>query len=87
MHVYSVARKVGGVVALTAGACLQAIRNIMPPVFKVESTVEARSTGDLPPPLNMRLLPPMMIVEKGESLAEFMARKEPDFFTSLQVAF
>ena len=65
---------------------VQAIKEVMPPVFKIDKSPEARSTTDLPPPLNQSPLPPMMVVEKGESLDEFVARREPDFFTSLQVS-
>lgn len=57
----------------------------MPPVFAIESDERRRDTDDMPPPLNSRCLPPMLIVEKGESLDEFVERKAPDFFTALQV--
>jgi hypothetical protein len=59
----------------------------MPPVFDMVSDEEMRDTRYMPPPLNSRQIPPMIIVEKGESLDEFIERKAPDFFTSLQVCF
>lgn len=63
---------------------MQAIRSVMPPVFAIESDEKRRDTSDMPPPLNARCLPAMLIVEKGESLDEFVKRKAPDFFTALQ---
>jgi hypothetical protein len=64
--------------------CLQEIKDVMPPVFKIEELLAERSTDSFPPPLNMAPLPPMIITEKGESLDEFCARRYPDFFTSVQ---
>jgi hypothetical protein len=45
---------------------VQGIKEVMPPVFAIENSNEARSTMQYPPPLNLRPLPPMIIVEKGE---------------------
>ena len=64
---------------------VQVIREIMPPVFAIESSMQTRNTANFPAPLNLRPLPPLIIVEKGESLDEFAARKDPDFFTAIQV--
>ena len=56
----------------------------MPPVFKIEDSLEERSTAAFPPPLNIAPLPPMIVTEKGESLDEFCARRYPDPFTVVQ---
>ena len=58
---------------------------MMPPVFKIEESLTERSTDAFPPPLNGTPLPPMIVTERGESLDEFCARSEPDFFTVIQV--
>jgi hypothetical protein len=65
-------------------ACLQEIKDVMPPVFKIEDSIVEHSTDSFPPPLNMAPLPPMIVTEKGESLEEFCGRRYPDFFTSVQ---
>lgn len=59
----------------------------MPPVALVEKDHEKlqAATQDLPEPLCRWPLPPVIVMEKGESLDEFIARSAPDFFTSLQV--
>ena len=64
---------------------MQAIQEVMPPVFSVEESPQALSTAHFPHPLNVAPLPPMIIVEKGESLDEFILRRHPDFFTTIQV--
>ena len=56
----------------------------MPPVFSVVESAQALSTAQFPHPLNVVPLPPMIIVEKGESLDEFILRRHPDFFTAIQ---
>ena len=63
---------------------MQAIQEVMPPVFSVVESAQALSTAQFPPPLNVAPLPPMIIVEKGESLDEFILRRHPDFFTAIQ---
>jgi hypothetical protein len=65
-------------------ASLQEIKDVMPPVFKIEESLEERSTESFAPPLNMVPLPPMIVTEKGESLDEFCVRRYADFFTSVQ---
>jgi hypothetical protein len=70
---------------VTNGSLLQVIRDVMPPVFMIDDSMEGCSTQTFPPPLNVRPLPPFMITEKGESLDEFILRKHPDFFTAIQV--
>lgn len=59
----------------------------MPPVEMTEERPEAleAATAAMPWPLCARPLPPMIVTEKGESLADFVRRSAPDFFTSLQV--
>ena len=64
---------------------VQGIREVMPPIFAIEDRPEALSTQALPPPLNCAPLPKMAVVEKGESLDEFVERAAPDFFTAIQV--
>ena len=65
--------------------CMQAIQEVMPPVFSVEETLQALSTAHFPPPLDVAPLPPMIVTEKGESLDKFILRRHPDFFTAIQV--
>jgi hypothetical protein len=74
------------ITAVTNGSLLQAIRNVMPPVFRIDDSKEGCSTQTFPSPLNARPLPPFIITEKGESLDEFMLRQYPDFFTAIQVS-
>jgi hypothetical protein len=59
----------------------------MPPVELIEHSdaVLRRETSCMPPALSRRPLPPVIVTEKGESLAEFIARKAPDNVTCLQV--
>ena len=64
---------------------MQAIQGIMPPVVKIQQSGPELATSDFVPPLNMKPLPPVIVTEKGESLDEFCARKQPDIFTVIQV--
>jgi hypothetical protein len=64
---------------------LQAIQEVMPPVFCVEESPQTLSTAAFPFPLNVAPMPPMIVTEKGESLDEFILRRHPDFMTSMQV--
>ena len=68
-------------------SCLQALREAMPPVARIESDADVllRAVENLPQPLCKWPLPPLIVTEKGESLDLFAARSAPDFFTSLQV--
>ena len=70
----------------TSACCpMQAIQGIMPPVVKIQQSGPELATSDFVPPLNMKPLPPVIVTEKGESLDEFCARKQPDIFTVIQV--
>ena len=66
-------------------AIVQVIKDVMPPATAIIYNERRRSMAALPPPLSLRPLPPMMIVEKGESLDEFARRKAPDRITAVQV--
>ena len=59
----------------------------MPPVALIQSDAQALQAAveGLPEPLCRWQLPPLIVMEKGESLDEFAQRSAPDFFTSLQV--
>lgn len=65
---------------------MQELRALMPPVDVIEERPEAlaAATAGMPWPLSTRPLPPVIVTEKGESLADFVHRSAPDFFTSLQ---
>ena len=77
---------VGGSYAEALSA-VQELRALMPPVEVIEQRPEelAAVTARMPWPLCKRPLPPIIVTEKGESLADFVRRSAPDFFTSLQV--
>ena len=63
---------------------MQALREVMPPVLKVEASVASSATR-FPSPLAVAPLPSMIVTERGESLDEFCERCHPDFFTVIQV--
>jgi hypothetical protein len=73
-----------------AAICIvQMLRACMPPVVLIEDdpAVLAQAVANAPASLCSTPLPPAIVTEKGESLADFMHRAAPDFFTSLQVRF
>jgi hypothetical protein len=60
--------------------CERSIRAMMPSIAVVESNAGKRVTGP-----GGYVFPPFIVVEKGESLDEWVLRVQPDFVTILQV--
>jgi hypothetical protein len=57
----------------------------MPRVMCMEDSIKKRSMSHLPHPLNLYLLPPTTVSEKGETLDDYLARVLPDFMSCLQI--
>jgi hypothetical protein len=57
----------------------------MPPIVKIIADKPSLATKMMPWPLSRSPFPPAIVMEKGESLDDFVARSAPDAVTTVQV--
>lgn len=70
---------------LQGWVAVQELKDLMPVVERVEGDPFNLTMPNVPPPLNLHALPPLIINERGETLDEHVARTQPNFVSALSI--